>query len=558
MKRKFEELGTFMGVIQNVDATHVPLGGVISCQNLAQYILGRIQRVPGVNSQPLINVDGSVQIPLLQVIRELGGVGQPNVNFAVYIGAANAVKFVNVTSVAAMIGPALTATPAGTNWNYAFYAQQHLVVGKGNVIMQLTNSTTYAAWAFTGSLTAAPEIMQSFLDRLYVVDNTNAEGLVQYSDALANNFQALNIVNTREVPGPITALGIYVPSTGTMGIRSGLLIFKRNAIWVWDEASKDIISQKIGTKSPKTIQNTPAGVIFLGEKSNISSVFLIPPGLAGYGLYHFGEPIDVGKPLYSLLNVVLGATWYATTVGGVVATWAGASWSASGGLLNPALAHGVVDGKFYKLYMALGAGSVNNVEMWLDLDILTQNPGETREGREPQAIWYGPMTRGQFDASTVGDDINGPVLLAIRGAANAKQIFQENTDLSKNFFDANGNILPVVIDVPLNYEPQDVRKLFGRNELHLAAEDHVIGNQVAFQPMVDGEIIPSTIGTIQETDVTVAHLSFGLFDPGRIGAEGHHPRVIISHSLNMRFDIIGLVFEYWVIEQNRIVPMVRR
>lgn len=554
MKRKFEQLGAFIGVIQNVEPSHVPLGGVVVAQNFAQYILGRIQRIPGVTLTTQINVDGSVQIPLLQVVRELGGVGTANQNVAVYLGAGSVAKIVNLSTGLVMTGPALTGAFGG-NWSYTFYAQQHLVVGKGNVIQQLQNTTTYAAWPFTGSLTAAPELLQSFLDRLYVVDNTNAEGLVQYSDALTNNFQALNIVNTKEVPGPITALGVYVPSTGTMGIRSGLLIFKRNAIWVWDEASKDIISQKIGTRSPRTIQNTPAGVVFLGQKSNISSVFLIPPGLAGYGLYHFGEPIDIGKPLYSILNITNSVTWYATTLGGAVANW-GVQWATGGGLTQPALAHAVVDGKFYKLYFTLGGGTANNVEFWLDLDILTQNPGETREGREPQAIWYGPHTRGQFDASAVGDDFSGPVLLAVRGTNNAKTGFQEGSLIS-SFLDVNGNILVALLDVPLNYEPTEVTKLFGLVESHIAPEAHVQNNQVTYTPIIDGMAgVPINL-TMMETDNSITHLTSPLFNQGRIGASGHHPRIQIAHYLNQRFDLIGLVFEYWIMEQNRIVHHIR-
>ncbi len=529
MKISSKSFTDFLGLITNLDETQIALGGATKVQNIAQLVPGRIRRIPGVTSLGSVAVNGSTQIPLVFYGKELAGVGQPNRTVAVYIGGGST-TLVNLSTGVAMTGPALTST-VNTNWSYAFYAQQHLVVGKGNAIQKITADGTYAALGVTGSLTAAPEMIQSFQDRLYVVDNTNAEGFVQYSDALTNNFQAANVVNTKEVPGPITALGIYVPSTGTMGIRSALLIFKQNGIWVWDEASKDLISQKIGSLSPHAIANSPAGVLLLGKKGSINSIYLIPPGMAGYGLYHFGEPIDVGKSLFNLLN--------------------GSSGITPGQEIN---AYGVVDGRFYKLFIAVNGATTNSTELWLDLDILTQNPGETREGKEPMAIWYGPHTRGSVDAAVATDT---RLEIVRRAASGVNSWFAENTDATQNFVDMDSAVLTAILDLPINVDPQNFEKIFDIAALHLASESNVLSNAFTFEPFADGASQGSQSMGIYNANIINAavHILFPLHSATSTGAAGHHARVILTHTLDKRLDLIGFTVQYYAMEdEGRIVP----
>ncbi len=526
MNTEFKQLENFTGIHTNMDASQVPWGGAISCKNMAQFIEGKLQRIPGIDQLSTVAVDGSVQIPLLTYAKELGGTGTASRTIGVYLGAGNVAKIVNLSTSAAMTGPALTSV-FGKNWSYTFYAQQHLIAGAGNAIQKLTNDTTYAALATTGSLTANPEMIISFQDRLYVVDNTNAEGLVQYSDNLTNNFQALNIVNTKEVPGPITAMGIYVPSTGTMGqaTRSRLLIFKRNAIWFWDESSKDMVSGKIGTLSPRTVTNSPAGVLFLGKRGNLNSVYLIPPGLGGFGIFHYGEPIDVGKPLFNLLNGLSGMT--------------------SGQEIN---AHAIVDGRFYKLWVSLNADTTNATEFWLDLDLLTQNPGETSGGKEPLAVWYGPHQRGAVDASSTSET---RLELSRRAASGVVSWFGEKTDISTNFIDMDGNTMLVIVDLAMNAEPLDVEKIYDITQLHLASESNVIGNQVQAQTIVDSVVDSPLIWPIYSpNEPGIVHVNVAFSDGGSTGEAGHHAHTIFTHSLNAPFSIIGVTLQY-LVYQNK-------
>ncbi len=477
-------------------------------------------------------------------------------------GSAGAARVVSLTSGAQLSGPALAVGASYENWMYAFYAQQHLIASDQNGIMQLTAAGTYAAWSPTGSPPAKGGLIRAFLDRLYWAgDQTNAanEGIVFFTDALTKNFGATGFVNVKEIPGPVTALGVYEPSTGAtagaVGIKGGLLIFKRNGIWYWDESSKDLISGKIGTVSPHTVQNSPVGTIFLGKRGEQNSVFVIPPGY--YGYIHFGEPIDVGKPLYNLLNGFNVVTWLNASQQTV--TWTGATWSAGGGLNNPITAHGVIDGKFYKLFVSLGNDTQNQTELWLDLDALQENPGETRGGQAPTAIWYGPHTRGGYDASFV-DEALGAVRVLSRNYNNRNSSFTENLNLSQNFTDWKGNTLIAFLDLAMNFDPEEVEKTYDVTELHIAPEADLTGLFVTYTFLADN--VSQGQGTaFPEMDLSgtgaVTHILIPSYASGRSGVAAHHGRLQIVFTPNQRFDIIGIVAQYIVVDTQRIFPHVR-
>lgn len=478
-------------------------------------------------------------------------------------GIVNSIP-VNIATPAAMTGPALTSLQFD-NWSYAFYAQQHLIASDQNAIQQVTAVGTYAAWTPTGSFPAKGGLIRSFLDRLYWAgDQTNAsnEGIVYYTDALTNNFSSSGFVNVKELPGPVTALGVYEPSTGATagatGIKGGLLIFKQAGIWYWDESSKDLISGKIGTRSPHTVQNSPVGTIFLGMRGSQYSVFVIPPGY--YGYIHFGEPIDVGKPLFTLLNSYSSVTWQ--NASGVTVPWQNTlhtvvPWSVSSGVTQPINAHAVIDGKFYKLFVSIGTDNQNQTELWLDLDALTQSPGETRGGNPPAVVWYGPHQRGKFDNNILSDS-NGLYLLQ-RGETNTNVAFLENQDISQGFLDTNGNVLLAYLDLAVNFEPMESEKIYDLSEIHLAPESNQTGVYLAYNFLADH--VSQGQGSAQPTmtpdGVAVNHIEIPLYSPGRTGTAAHHGELQLSFPLNQRLDLIGMTVQFLAMDQLKIVPHVR-
>lgn len=406
-----------------------------------------------------------------------------------------------------------------------------------NATSSSTNATaTFGATIQVEPITFTPtaptgDLIQSFQDRLYIAAEGSNEGLLFYTDNLTMNVQALDFVNTREAPGPITGLSVYSPSTSALGIRSALLIFKRNGIWMWDEASKDVLTAKIGSLSPRTIINTPAGVMFLGKRGNLNSVFVIPLGMMGFGRYHFGEPIDVGKNLYNFLNGPNGIT-------------AG----------TEVMAHAVVDDKFYKLFLSVGGDNTNATELWLDLDALTSSPLETVGTPPPPEVWYGPHTRGSIDASTIA---SSGLYLASGNAAAQPVWFLENPDRTTGFIDTNGNVLQVLLDMPINVEPLDFEKHYDIGMLHIAPESNTITNTINSQVIADNDpSYPSVPLLIYNPSAggSIVHVIVPLYGPGETGEAAHHLRDKFTHTLNTRLDILGFTLQYYVFETDRIYP----
>lgn len=492
----------FLGIMTQYDPSQLPLGAALECKNLAQLIPGRLRRIPGVESIATVAVDGSVRIPLLAYMKGLGG---SNVSVALYSGASTR-TLVNLTSGSSMSGPAL-ADAAGTPWTYAFYAQKHIVAGGGNAPSEVTNGTTYIALA--GTSVPSGNLVQAFLDKLYISDISTEEGIVRYSGALITDFAANDLVNVKEIPGKVTALGVNSPSTDAVGIYTQLIICKRNAIWVYDEQLKDVVSQKIGTLSPHAMKNTKAGLIMLGKDGNRNSVFLLPIGTPG-------EPIDIGKNLDDILN--------------------GAS-----PLSNEIKANATVDGRFYKLFFSRGADSTNASELWLDVDSLA-------EDRVP--LWYGPHARGAVDMSCVTDT---RLELSKPGASGANTWFKEKASPDSSFTNMSGTAMVAVLDLPINVEPFNDEKIFDVVELMIAKEANVYGNAIDYECFSEGVSQGADdMGIYQASLTGNVRVVIPIPATGITGMAARDARIKITHSLNERLDILSAAVQYLAQEDSRL------
>lgn len=482
----------------------LPLGAVTLCQNMAQLTPGKLRRIPGIEDLATVAIDGSERIPLCVYMSGLtGNPDYTGYTIAAYVGTS-ATTLVNLTLSSSMSGPTLGA--GADPWTHTFYAQKHIFAGD-HVLYEVTNNSTYVV--LTGTNVPAGNLVQSFLDRLYVSDITSEEGIVRYSDALTTDFQAGSIVNVKEIPGAVTALGVNSPSTDSMGIYTQLVIFKRNTIWIWDETSKDIVSQKIGTLSPHTVKNTNAGLLFLGKDGNRNSVFLMPTGTAG-------EPIDVGEPLRDILN---GST----------------------PLSHEDIANAAFDGRFYKLFFSRGTDDTNASEMWLDTSTLLQ---------ERAAIWYGPHTRGSVDMSCITPLYTE---LVRRGASSADTWFREKVNADSAFIDMDGDTLVTVFNMPLNVEPLTSEKIFDSVELQIPKEANSLNNELTYEPFSEGNSQGAEDLVFYQPDLPgIVRVFIPLHSLETTGMAGRDVQIKITHAMNTRFDIAGMSIQYLAPEDDRL------
>lgn len=498
-----QPLPGFLGLMTQYDPSQVPLGGAIVAQNMAMLEEGRLRRVPGITALGTAPVDMSAQVPLLAFVRGLGG---SDYTLAVALGSS-VKNIVNLTTGAALTGAALSGS-FGQPWTYAFYNQKHIIAGGGNTPKEINAAGTYIALAGTNVPTG--NLVQAFLDRLYFADIASEEGIVRYSDVLTTVFPATNLVNTKEISGKVTALAVLAIGTDQVGIDTFLVIAKRNALWLWNEVSKDVISQTIGSESPHTFVNTQVGLIFLGEDGNRFSVFYIPAGVAG-------EPKDIGRALHDVLNK--------TTV-----------------LSNAVLAYAVEDQGFYKLTFAhTGFTQNNHSEYWLDLRQMALTG---------DIIWYGPMRRGDIDAMV---RTTSRLEFARRANSGANVWFRENTDDTQNFVDMDSGVMTALLDLPLNTEPFDEEKIFEVMELQVAKEANKSGNElvveVLFEDVSQGNISQPIYDS---SSPGISRPLIPLYPAGTLGQAAKSSRVKLTHTLNKRLDILGATVQYLANEDRRV------
>jgi len=495
MKQSIEHIPEFKGIHTKVDASQLPLGFAVTCKNLVQFDAGRLRRIGGLTALGSAPADASVQVPLMLEVTFDGGVTY--YTLAVLIGASAAVLG-NLTSFAAITGPALTGS-AGKPWSITFYNQKYLVAGNGNTIREITSPTTQIV--LTGTSVPVGSLIRSYLNRLYVSDIAGEEGLVRYTDVLTTTFGVTNIVNVLEIPGRVTALAVNAKSTDAAGIETDLIIMKRNAMWSYDETKKDLISDVTGTLSPLTWQNTSAGLIGLGLSKNRNSVFLLPLGSAG-------EPRDIGEALENILN-------------------------GSNPLVNPELAHAVFHDGFYKLFFSRTDPDDQRQEVWLDADSLAQTG---------VPVWYGPHSRGRVSAALV---TSTRFELVKRGGSGTVIWFQANESLGSSFTNMDGSVLEAELDLPLTVPPQNEEKVFEFLELQVAKEANTAGNQITFEPVAEGASAGIQAKSIYDSkSAGISRVAIPIRKAGTTGMVARDARVILKHSLNARFDILGASIQY--------------
>jgi len=497
MRTESKTLEEFLGIMTHVDATQLPFGAAVSSSNLAQYYTGKIQRIPGIVRFKTDIADGTVRIPLTRVLRGLGG-GNPVV--AVYKGTGTT-KVINQSAAAEITGPALSSTDLGY-WSHAFYANKHLLAGDGNAIQEITSATTRIAWVGTsvplGSLIAA------YLDRLYVSGIASEEGLVRYTDILGTTFAASAVVNVKELPGPVTALAINSPTSANEGVQTDLIISKAVGMWLWNEQRKIRITEAIGSKSPATFTNTPAGTFFMGIKGGtLRSVFYMPVGSTS-------EPRDVGIMLAGALS----------------------------GLVNEEVACAVYHDGFYKLFFSR-SGLTNQFELWLDVDALTE---------ENKIIWYGVHDRGGADSVGTSDTA---LQISRKRDANNWVGFTESLSLSSGFMTADQVTMTATLELPLNLEPISDEKMYELTELWITAGTNVVGNELVAGLVADGVSKgANTISLYDETTAGNLVVVIPLRPPGATGMIAQSAELLLFHSMNKPMTLTAFRVQYAVYEEK--------
>lgn len=495
MKQTLTHMPAFKGIYTKADASQLPLGFARTCKNMAQFIPGRLRRIAGLTPLGVAPVDVSVQAPIMLEVTFDGGVTR--YTLGVLIGPALTVLG-NFTSFSVVGGPALTGS-FGQPWSHTFYNNKYLLAGNGNTIREITSPTTQIA--LTGTNVPVGNLIQSFLNKLYVADITGESGLVRFTDTLTTNFVSTNIVNVLEIPGRITALAVNSKSTDAEGIETELIISKKNALWAYDETRKDVVSSVVGSSSPRAWSNTSAGLIFLGQNKNTNSVFMMPIGTAG-------EPKDIGEALDGILN-------------------------GDNPLVNPELAHAVFHDGFYKLFFSRTTLDDQRQELWLDTDELA---------RSGEALWYGPHSRGRIGSALVTAD---RLEMVRRGTAGSVFWFHGNDSLGTDFTDMDGNVLETELDIPLTVEPANEEKVFDLLELQIAKEANTAGNQITYEPIAEGTSVGVQAKSIYDgKSAGISRVAIPIRAAGRTGMVARDARVIIRHNLNTRFDILGASVQY--------------
>jgi hypothetical protein len=350
---------------------------------------------------------------------------------------------------------------------------------------------------------AGGNLIQSFLNRLYVADIAGQEGVVKYSDVLSTYFAASSLINVKEIPGAIVSLSVNAVSTAVAGINTKLVISKRAAMWAYDESSKDTVTQVVGQSGAHSGANTEAGYIFLGAKGSKKSIFWLPIGAVG-------EPIDIGEALNSLLNVA-----------SVIA--------------NAHLAHAASHGRFWKLFYSIASQDNNPNELWLDTYLLAT---------AKKVVWYGVHNRGSFDASVVADST---LNLFTRGASGVTKHYQEKSSAASGFTDSAGSVMSAVLDMPLNVDPQDEEKEYDVAEAGIGAEANIPGNQVTTEAFADGVSQGTGVTNLAgASPVGIVKAVVPVHTYTSTGMAAKNARLKFTHSLDQRFDVLSLMIQYLV------------
>lgn len=530
MKNRVVPITELKGIVTNIDEVSMPLGGMLSCANMARYVPDRFQRIPGLVDIETVSSAGN-GFPIGFTARISG----TEYLFVVRSSDSATADVYNLTSAAALTGGASLANNntgymAGI-WTTTYYSGGVYVSNGLQAIQRITGATTKVSISTGGDPGAVTppkgSLIKSYLGRLYVAGVTEVAGVaatdtdksrVWYSKSLdgptAFNFLATNYFSVDEVPGEVTALAVNSPTSSGSTIVGELIvakptgIIKLNGDPAASNSAKDVVSASIGSEAPHTFVNTPIGLFFLGQSGGILSVYYLPVGSQG-------EPQDVGQVLRDVLNDV------------------------SNPISNIRLSTAIYHDGFYKLFINRN-GTI--LEEWLDIREIVQSDN---------MYWYGSHTRKAKQAPTVMANGELRVFEVIAGVGHH---FRENTSKTSGFIDANGDALVAVLDIPLNVEPLVDEKVYDLLNVYFAKEANINSNQITVEKFLEGvaqggsssqSIYDSTTSSGSQIKVPVTGVN---------GASlaGRTARVKISHTTNTRLDILRLELQYLAHEDERV------
>lgn len=249
-----------------------------------------------------------------------------------------------------------SALPTGAVWsfvNWPLLGEAYALSGDGTCPIQIlgTSFTTKADMAIGAGATDARfgKFGAIFFARLVTARTpTNPAYVYYFNVANSGTIGATQFWRHRE---PVTGLGKNTFGTTTDSLNEVLIVFGANTMgYVPGDPSSAVLQQgpHIGCLSPKTIVDTPIGLMFLGSDWNVYLVGADPR-----------FPKKVGTRIYPRLSTVLRTQ------------------------LPDACA--VYHDGFYKLSVAAGGGTTNTEQYWGD--VLSVVDGATDE-----IEWYGPAT----------------------------------------------------------------------------------------------------------------------------------------------------------------------
>jgi len=111
--------------------------------------------------------------------------------------------------------------------------------------------------------------------------------------------------------------------------------------------------------------------------------------------------------------------------------------------------------------------------------------------------------------------------------------------------DADGTVLNAVLNMPISVEPIGGIKGFSVLELQLAKETNTEGNQIITETYTDeisqGEI---TIDIYNANIAGVLRVLVPMRAYGQTAMTARNARILITHKLNKRFDVLGGSIQY--------------
>lgn len=211
------------------------------------------------------------------------------------------------------------------------------------------------------------QFMTTFRQRLITAKTPTNPTYTYFFDAASDSVCGAS--SFWRINEPVTALGKNTFGTTTQSLREMLVVAGAHSLWFVAGDTSTAIEQAsnvIGCKSPKSMVNTPLGLMFLGSDRMVYLLRSDPR-----------EPERVGQKIYpDLLNIP------EAQLADVAA---------------------VYHNGFYKLSYSASGGATNTLQYWADL--LPALVGQ------PEIDWYGPMDNVAVLAFVLLDGPNDPLSL---------------------------------------------------------------------------------------------------------------------------------------------------